>query len=75
MAWGYLRRAYAISDFAYMKQCEAEMNEPVDETLSAVTEDIKIVLEMAIDTCISARETPEEYRTIRQCRKWLNDFA
>ena len=72
--WGYLRRAYAISDFAYMKQCEAEMNEPIDETLSTVTHDIEIVLEMAEDNFISARETPEEYRTIYQCKRWLNDF-
>ena len=72
--WGYLAKAYAISDFAYMKQCEAEMNEPIDESLSAVAKDIEIVLEMAEDNFITVAETPEEYRTIRQCKKWLRDF-
>lgn len=72
--WGYLARAYAINDYAYMKQCEAEMNEPIDESLSAVTKDIEIVLEMAEDNFITVSETPEEYRTIRQCKKWLRDF-
>ena len=73
--WGFLARAYAISDFAYMKQCEEEMNEPIDESLPAVTDDIRIVLEMAEDNFITVAETLEEYRTIRQCKKWLKDFA
>ena len=73
--WNYLRRAYAISDFAYMKVCEAEMNDPIDESISAVANDIRVILEMAEDSFITVAETPDEYRTIRQCRKWLQDFT
>lgn len=74
--WGYLARAYAIKEFAYMKATEAENPEdgPVDEGITAVINDIKIILEMAEDNYISAKETPEEYRTIKQCKKWLHDF-
>lgn len=73
--WGFLARAYAIGDYAYMKQCEAEMNEVIDESIDAVANDIKIVLEMAEDNFMTATETPHEYRTIRQCKKWLSDFC
>ena len=72
--WGFLARAYAIGDYAYMKQCESEMNEVIDESIDAVANDIKIVLEMAEDNFITVTETPHEYRTIRQCKKWLLDF-
>ena len=81
MKWDYLRRAYAISDYAYMRQTEAE-NSPCEndrtdaeaDTFEQVKRDIEIVLEMAEDNFITARDTPEEYRTIRKCRKWLADF-
>lgn len=73
--WGYLARAYAIKEYAYMKACESEMNEAIDESISAVANDIRIVLEMAEDNFVSAAETPYEYRTIRQCKKWLSDFC
>lgn len=75
--WGYLARAYAIGEFSYMKATEAENPEdgPVDTSLPTITKDIKIILEMAEDNFVSVRETPEEYRTMRQCRKWLEDFA
>lgn len=72
--WGFLARAYAIGDYAYMKQCESEMNEVIDESIDAVANDIKIILEMAEDNFITVTETPNEYRTIRQCKKWLSDF-
>lgn len=65
--WGYLARAYAIKEFAYMKQCEAEMGDTIDESLRAVTDDIEIVLEIAEDN--------DDYGTIRQCKRWLRDFA
>lgn len=82
MKWDYLRRAYAISDYAYMRQTEAE-NTPEEngrtdaeaDTLPEVRRDIKIVLEIAEDNFVTVRDTPEEYRTIRQCKKWLADFG
>lgn len=78
MAWGYLARAYAIQDYADMRATEAEnedarSDEEADKN-EAVKDDIKIVLEMAEDNFSSVKETPEEYRTIRQCKKWLKDF-
>lgn len=82
MKWDYLRRAYAISDYAYMRQTEVE-NTPEEngrtdaeaDTLPEVRRDIKIVLEIAEDNFVTVRDTPEEYRTIRQCKKWLADFG
>ena len=82
MKWGYLRRAYAISDYAYMRQIEAEntpeQNDRTDaeaDALEEVRRDIKIVLEIAEDNFVTVRDTPDEYRTIRQCKKWLADFG
>ena len=79
--WGYLARAYAISDYAYLRATEAEnapeQNGRTDEEadrIESVREDIKIVLEIAEDNFITVSETPDEYRTIRQCKKWLHDF-
>lgn len=79
--WGYLARAYAIDDYAYLRATEAENSDEANGRTSAeadriedVIEDIKIVLEMAEDNFITVRETPNEYRTIRQCKKWLKDF-
>ena len=65
--WGWLARAYAIKEFAYMKQCEAEMDDAVDESFKTVEDDIRYVLNVAIDN--------GDRGTIRQCRKWINDFA
>lgn len=64
--WGYLARAYAIGEFAYMRECEHEMHEKPDDSLPAVARDIEIVLEIAEDN--------DDKRTIEQCRKWLKDF-
>lgn len=72
--WGYLARAYAIDEYAYMKQSEAEMGYVIDESIDAVIRDIEIVLEIAEDNFVTVAETPYEYRTIRQCKKWLADF-
>ena len=65
--WGWLARAYAIKEFAYMKQCEAESDDVVDESFEAVKNDIRYVLEVAVDN--------DDHGTIRQCQKWLRDFA
>ena len=73
--WGYLARAYNIEDFRYMRECEFENGDIIDDSLEAVIEDIKIVLEMNEDSYISAKETPDEYRQIRQCKNWLRDFG
>ena len=74
--WGYLARANAILEYAYMKYSDAqEGDDPIDESFEAVAKDIKYILNMAEDTYISARETPYEYRTIKQCKKWLKDFG
>ena len=80
--WGYLARAYAINDYAYMRETEAEnsveQNDRTEEQadrIEDVREDIRIILEMAEDNFVTVAETPREYRTIRQCKKWLKDFA
>ena len=80
--WGYLARAYAIKEYSYLRQTEAENSDEENGRTSAeadeienVRDDIRIVLEMAEDNCDSARESPYEYQTIRQCKKWLKDFA
>ena len=79
--WGYLARAYAISEYAYMRSIEAEntpdangRTEAQADQIDEVRNDIEIILEMAEDNFITVSETPYEYRTIRQCRKWLSDF-
>lgn len=76
--WGYLKRAYAIKEFAYMRANEAEEEDyspVVADTLPEVTHDVRFILEMAEDCYISQKETPHEYNTIRQCKRWLKDFA
>lgn len=68
--WGYLARAYAIKEYAYLRTTEAENSEHrTDEqanTLNEVINDIKIVLEIAEDN--------DDLSTIRQCRNFLRDF-
>lgn len=80
--WGYLARAYAINDYAYMRATEAENSaeangrtEEQADRIEDVRDDIKIILEMAEDNFITTSDTPDEYRTIRQCKKWLRDFG
>ena len=80
--WSYLRRAYAIQEYAYMRATEADTEpehrwrtETEADDISAVVEDVKQILDMAEDNFISRRETPYEYRTINQCEKFLTDFA
>lgn len=72
MAWGYLARAYAIKEFAYMKATEADNGDEIDESLDAVRNDIEIILEMAEDNLYD--DYQYNYRTIKQCKKWLKDF-
>ncbi len=68
--WGYLARAYAIKEYAYLRTTEAEnLDHRTDEeadTLSEVINDIKTVLEMAEDN--------DDRHTIRQCKNFLRDF-
>ena len=73
--WGYLARAYNIEDFCYMRECEVDNGDTIDDSLEAVVEDIKMVLEINEDNYISVKETPGEYRQIRKCKKWLRDFG
>ena len=62
--WGYLARAYAIDDYAYLRATEAENSDEANGRTSAeadriedVIEDIKIVLEMAEDNFITGVST------------------
>ena len=77
--WDYLRRAYAIKEYAYLRQTEVENDDHRSKeeanTLEAVTEDIRYILEMNESVFSSAREDPYEYKTIRQCKRWLKDFG
>ena len=72
--WGFLTRAYRIEDFAYMQQELYSMGQETDETLADVAESIICILHMNESTYISAKETPYEYKQIRKCKKWLQDF-
>ena len=72
MAWGYLARAYAIKEFALMKETEADNGDEIDESIDAVRDDIEIILEMAEDNLYD--DYQYNYRTIKQCKKWLEDF-
>lgn len=69
--WGYLARAYAIKEYAELRCIEAEnVRDRTDEQADTITEvlnDIEIVLEIAEDN--------EDKRTIKQCRKFLDDFS
>lgn len=68
--WSYLARAYVIKEYAYLRQTEVEnLNARTDEqanSLDAVINDIKTVLEMAEDN--------DDAATIKQCKKFLKDF-
>lgn len=81
MAWGYLARAYAIAEYAYLRATETEpgnirwRTDKEADTIESVRDDIKYVLELAEEGYISAKETPDEYKTIRQCKRWLKDFG
>ena len=70
MAWGYLARAYAIKEYAYLRQCEAENDrdrtDKEADSIAEVKRDIDIVLEIAEDN--------DDYQTIRQCKRWLKDY-
>lgn len=73
--WGYLARAYAIAEYAYYRSIQPEEEDQTElDTLPNVIEDIKDILEMAEDNFESVKETPYEYRTIKQCEKFLADF-
>jgi len=71
--WGYLARAYAIKEYAYMRATQAENGEILNgrteaeaDTLPEVIEDIEAILEMAEDC--------DDKATAKQCRKFLLDF-
>lgn len=72
---GYLARAYAIEEYAYYRSIqEGEDDTATNDTLPIVIQDIKDILEIAEDNYESIKETPDEYRTIKQCKKFLADF-
>lgn len=75
--WGYLRRAYAIKEYAYLRQTEAEnpqdaRDENVADSLPEVIKDLQIVMEMAEENLYD--DYPYNYRTIKQCKKFFADF-
>lgn len=83
--WGYLRRAYAISEYAYMRSIQdytqeggkyasqQEMDAELDK-LPHVIKDVKDVLQMATEQLDDPTEHAAAYRTIKQCEKFLADF-
>lgn len=68
---GYLKRAYNIPEYAYLRQTAAEnpgaRPDEVADTLPEVLDDVRMILEMA--------ETVDDRQTIRQCRRFLADFG
>lgn len=68
--WGYLARAYAIKEYAYLRSTEAEnsdcRSDVQADSLGDVITDIKIILEIAEDN--------DDLITIRQCKNFLKDF-
>ena len=85
--WGYLARAYAIKEYAYMRSIQHE-NDPTAEGFNSyeemdaefnklpnVIEDIENILEMAKDNLDNDGEYQYNYRTIKQCEKFLSDFG
>lgn len=83
--WGYLRRAYAIKEYAYYRSIQdytheggkyasqQEMDAELDK-LPCVVEDVKDILEMATEQLDDSTEHAAAYRTVRQCKKFLADF-
>lgn len=75
--WGYLARAYAISEYAMhreqIKRSGLENGE-VDDSLDMVKQVIWDILRKAEINFVSAKETPYDYRLIKQCKKFLEDF-
>lgn len=83
--WGYLRRAYAIKEYAYYRSIQdytqeggkyasqQEMDAELDK-LPCVVEDVKDILEMATEQLDDSTEHAAAYRTVRKCKKFLADF-
>lgn len=83
--WGYLRRAYAIKEYAYYRSIQdytqeggkyasqQEMDAELDK-LPCVVADVKDVLQMATEQLDDSTEHAAAYRTVRQCKKFLADF-
>lgn len=83
--WGYLRRAYAIKEYAYYRSIQdytqeggkyasqQEMDAELDK-LPCVVADVKDILEMATEQLDDPTEHAAAYRTVRQCKKFLADF-
>lgn len=83
--WGYLRRAYAIKEYAYYRSIQdytqeggkyasqQEMDAELDK-LPCVVADVKDILEMATERLDDPTEHAAAYRTVRQCKKFLADF-
>ena len=74
MAWGYLARAYAIKEFAYMRANDADNGDEIDESMESVTNYIEFILGMAESNLSFSDVDPYDRRTATQCRKWLKDF-
>lgn len=75
--WGYLARAYAIKEYAYLRQTELENPEDARDTkvadsLPEVIKDLQIIMEMAEDNLHD--DYLYNYRTIKQCKKFFADF-
>lgn len=75
--WGYLARAYAIKEYAYLRQTELENPEDardkkVADSLSEVIKDLQIIMEMAEENLYD--DYSYNYRTIKQCKKFFADF-
>ena len=73
--WDYLRRAYAIKEYAYLREIDEERTSEEADSIEAVRSDIRYILGMNESVFSTAREDPYEYRIIRQCKRWLKDFA
>lgn len=75
--WGYLARAYAIGEYAVYRANLIDNGEDSEEEndFYTVKSIIKDILVMAENNYVSRRETPYDYRLIKQCKKFLEDFS
>lgn len=78
MKWSYLRRAYAIKEYAYLRANEAAnretcRSEELANSLTEVLSDLHDIYEMAQDSLEC--DYQYNYRTIRQCEKFFKDFG
>lgn len=72
--WGFIARARAIDGYdEYRSRLMIAANDEYE--LDIAKSIVRDILARAKVQYISARETPHDYRTIKQCERFLEDFT